>query len=135
MSTNPLDRDPEKDGIYRGSAPKNGDDQHVIVNEEQQKGPIFTRLADSFRRETNTNNTHAFKAEGGGFDHEGAAQRTANSGLARKLKGRHLQMIAIGGSIGKLYTNKLEGGVANSPQVLVFSLHLVLHFPGVDPRL
>jgi amino acid transporter len=26
---------------------------------------------------------------------------TANSGLARELKGRHLQMIAIGGSIGE----------------------------------
>lgn len=29
-----------------------------------------------------------------------AAFETANSALARKLKGRHLQMIAIGGSIG-----------------------------------
>lgn len=135
MSTNPSDRDPEKDGIYGGSSPRNGDEQHVTAHEEQRKGPIFTRIADSFRREPNANTTHAFKAEGGGFDHEGAAQRTANSGLARKLKGRHLQMIAIGGSIGKFYTNQLERGVANSPQVLVFSLHLAQRFPGVDPRL
>ncbi|KAH6646484.1 general amino-acid permease GAP1 [Truncatella angustata] len=34
------------------------------------------------------------------YDIRSAAQRTAHSGLARKLKGRHLQMIAIGGSIG-----------------------------------
>lgn len=34
------------------------------------------------------------------YDMRGAALRTAQSGLARKLKGRHLQMIAIGGSIG-----------------------------------
>ncbi|KAI0124647.1 amino acid permease [Xylariales sp. AK1849] len=34
------------------------------------------------------------------YDMRMAALRTAQSGLARKLKGRHLQMIAIGGSIG-----------------------------------
>lgn len=35
-----------------------------------------------------------------GLNHRLAAVRTAQSGLVRKLKGRHLQMIAIGGSIG-----------------------------------
>lgn len=34
------------------------------------------------------------------YDLRTATLRTAQSGLARKLKGRHLQMIAIGGSIG-----------------------------------
>lgn len=34
------------------------------------------------------------------YDIQYATLETANSGLARKLKGRHLQMIAIGGSIG-----------------------------------
>jgi len=34
------------------------------------------------------------------FDLQGANFATANSGLSRELKGRHLQMIAIGGSIG-----------------------------------
>ncbi|OAA59069.1 amino acid permease [Niveomyces insectorum RCEF 264] len=39
---------------------------------------------------------------GGGhyFDMRSANLATANSGLSRELKGRHLQMIAIGGSIG-----------------------------------
>jgi len=35
------------------------------------------------------------------FDAEGAAENTARSPLARKLQGRHLQMIAI----GQEYTN------------------------------
>ncbi len=34
------------------------------------------------------------------FDLHSANLATANSGLSRELKGRHLQMIAIGGSIG-----------------------------------
>jgi amino acid transporter len=113
MSTKPFDQDPEKDG---GSSPKNGDDQPVFDHvDEQQKGPILTRFVSSFQRDPNTNITHALRAEDGGFDHEGAAQRTANSGLVRKLKGRHLQMIAIGGSIGEFNANQLERGVANNP--------------------
>jgi len=35
------------------------------------------------------------------FDAQQAAYNTANTSLSRKLKGRHLQMLAIGGSIGK----------------------------------
>lgn len=35
------------------------------------------------------------------FDAKQAAFNTANSGLQKNLKGRHLQMIAIGGSIGE----------------------------------
>jgi amino acid transporter len=38
---------------------------------------------------------------GGTFDAKQAAFNTANTPLVKKLKGRHLQMIAIGGSIGK----------------------------------
>lgn len=34
------------------------------------------------------------------FDPANAAAATANAPLARRLKGRHLQMIAFGGSIG-----------------------------------
>lgn len=66
------------------------------------RGSVWTRMVDSFRRDPTITATPrgAIGANGKVFDVEGAAQRTAESPLARKLKGRHLQMIAIGGSIG-----------------------------------
>lgn len=36
-----------------------------------------------------------------GYNMRRAAVQTANTALVRQLKGRHLQMIAIGGSIGE----------------------------------
>lgn len=65
------------------------------------KKPISARLVDSFRRDHGASVTRG--SIGGrkrSFDAEAAAHATAASPLARKLKGRHLQMIAIGGSIG-----------------------------------
>jgi len=63
---------------------------------------VGRRVLDSFRRDPNMYITPkgSLGADGKVFDVESAAQNTANSPLARKLKGRHLQMIAIGGSIG-----------------------------------
>lgn len=71
--------------------------------------PWRQRFVDSFKRDPNAHVTKAAQAidatEGRavkGFDHKAAAQATADPGLAHKLKGRHMQMIAIGGSIGEL---------------------------------
>lgn len=69
-----------------------------------EKEPFRRRAWDSFKRDPDAHITKKGQvgANGHVFDLEGAAQSTAESGLARKLKGRHLQMIAIGGSIGSL---------------------------------
>jgi hypothetical protein len=68
-----------------------------------RKDGFLKRIWDSFKRDPNASITRpaALGADGKVFDVEAAAQRTADSPLARRLKGRHLQMIAIGGSIGE----------------------------------
>lgn len=70
----------------------------------------WDRFFDGFKRDPNSgilSNDPLSNVEGGRmhdgahyYDLRSAMEETANSGLARKLKGRHLQMIAIGGSIG-----------------------------------
>ncbi|CAG8956804.1 hypothetical protein HYFRA_00011193 [Hymenoscyphus fraxineus] len=78
------------------------DQSSRISPTRESKGPWTTRFVDSFKRDPNVSLTRpSDRADSkGGFDHAAAAERTANSGLAKKLKGRHMQMIAIGGSIG-----------------------------------
>ena len=86
---------------------------HADWNMGIQEGPEFgevsrphrgvpQRVWDSFKRDPNLRATPqgVIGANGKVFDCEAAAQATAGSPLHRKLKGRHLQMIAIGGSIG-----------------------------------
>jgi len=72
--------------------------------------PLFSRLIDGFKRDPHARATPLGTLGGDGkvYDVESAAQATAESPLARKLKGRHLQMIAIGGSIGKITLAKLS---------------------------
>jgi hypothetical protein len=73
--------------------------------------PYSRRIWDSFKRDPNLSVTPkgTVGADGRVFNPDNAALATANSPLARKLKGRHLQMIAIGGSIGEYTLNRSYG--------------------------
>lgn len=86
------------------------------VYDDEPSDGAASRIFDSFRRDPSRRVTPldpkdegAMRAEAGRAEHDGlryydihqANLQTAHSGLARKLKGRHLQMIAIGGSIGE----------------------------------
>jgi len=85
-------------------SPSSGSDHQVpeIGTTEGHRASTWSRVFDSFKRDPNAHATPkgAVGANGKVFDVESAAANTADTGLQRKLKGRHLQMIAIGGSIG-----------------------------------
>ena len=88
------------DGKHRGSgsSPTSAYEGALVSH----KDGILKQIWDGFKRDPNASITRpaALGADGKVFDVEAAAQATADSPLARRLKGRHLQMIAIGGSIG-----------------------------------
>ncbi len=75
----------------------------------------WENFRDSFKRDPNAAVTPkgVVGANGRVFDPESAAFNTANSPLARKLKGRHLQMIAIGGSIGMLLHSEFSSWISS----------------------
>jgi yeast amino acid transporter len=79
----------------------------VYGNSKRVKASWARQVTDSFKRDPNARVTKASHTEGhrNVFDLEAAAANTANSPLHRRLKGRHIQMIAIGGSIGMLLTS------------------------------
>jgi amino acid transporter len=69
------------------------------------KTTLSSRVFDGFRRDpallAYNKPLEMVNRKGKRYDARAAAANTANSHLARRLKNRHLQMIAIGGSIGE----------------------------------
>ena len=90
--------------------------------------PWKTRVLDSFKRDPNAHATPkgVVGADGRVFDVEGAAAGTASSPLHRHLKGRHLQMIAIGGSIGTgLFVGSGSALATGGPGSLIIAFVLI----------
>ncbi|KAI4136142.1 MAG: hypothetical protein LQ341_005807 [Variospora aurantia] len=101
-----------------------------LVFEEKlsRKAPLARRAWNSFRRNPDFHITQKGQigANGQVFDVESAAQNTAESPLARKLKGRHLQMIAIGGSIGTgLFVGSGKALQQGGPASLLIAFSLI----------
>ena len=104
MSSTTYENDPEKGTNEKSSGNSPSPEWNTdLTNTERE--PWTRRFIDSFKRDPNAHVTKPSQRVEGedtrAFDHRAAAERTANSGLAHKLKSRHMQMIAIGGSIGR----------------------------------
>jgi amino acid permease len=72
---------------------------------EQETGQetFLLKTFKSFKRDPNkrVSRGDAYGADGRVYDVRQATRATAEAPLIRRLKGRHLQMIAFGGSIGR----------------------------------
>lgn len=88
---------------------------------ERAKASSFSTWLNTFTRAQNDEVMSETASERVGYNVRRAAVRTANTALSRQLKGRHLQMMAIGGSIGEC--SRGEGGRCGSSRRGVFPGH------------
>ena len=101
----------EPDSIRKGSGTSGterwGSRDEGAESVKKTKAPFPKAFIDTFRRAPMSRYTEPEMqleddADWDQIHHQlKASHYTTNTGLARKLKGRHLQMIAIGGSIGE----------------------------------
>lgn len=79
---------------------------HLGFSQAAKTGSISTWLR-TFTKVQNDEIVSETASEQNGYNVRRAAVQTANTALVRQLKGRHLQMIAIGGSIGECMENEV----------------------------
>lgn len=104
-----------------------GSGELALYGDQLRKQSFAARFLGSFQRDPNAHTMPkgSFSGDTRVFDVEGAAQSTAASPLQRHLKGRHLQMIAIGGSIGTgLFVGSGQALATGGPASLVLSFVL-----------
>ncbi len=89
----PESKNDTKSGVLEVET-SNGPLPYNESSSSEQSGSKWKHFKDSFKRADNLANTEGLTAE------ERVTKKTAESPLAKSLKGRHMQMIAIGGSIG-----------------------------------
>lgn len=114
---------PESSSSSSGPSPYEGQ-SHTV------KRSFTSRVIDSFRRDPTASVTRASISSNNEdhktFDVESAAQATALSPLLRRLKARHLQMIAIGGSIGTgLFVGSGRALAYGGPASLLIAFSLI----------
>lgn len=83
-------------------SPHSSFSNHDIGFVEKRQSSVRS-FVDSFKPSPDWNTVKPISCSGSTstFDVENVNSGTASSPLSRRLKGRHLQMIAIGGSIGR----------------------------------
>ncbi|KAF8863372.1 general amino-acid permease-like protein GAP1 [Acephala macrosclerotiorum] len=102
--------------------------QPVYEETTEVQGNLFHRAIDNFKRQPGSvdENGNPIHAQGRIFDPTNAALATTNTGMERVLQGRHMQMIAIGGSIGTgLFIASGKALETGGPASLLISFTLI----------